>query len=41
MLGLCLALCAATIALPAHVYAPYFETWTTDGLTAAQASGAR
>jgi hypothetical protein len=28
--------------LPAHVYAPYFETWTTDGLaTTAQASGAR
>jgi hypothetical protein len=42
MLGLRLALCAATVALPAHVYAPYFETWTTDGLTAtAQASGAR
>ncbi len=29
-------------AFPAHVYAPYFETWTTDGLTAtAQQSGAR
>jgi len=29
-------------ALPAHVYAPYFETWTTDGLTStAQSSGAR
>jgi hypothetical protein len=42
MLGLCLAVCTATIALPAHVYAPYFETWTTDSLTAtAQASGAR
>jgi Glycosyl hydrolases family 18 len=27
-------------ALPSHVYAPYFETWTTDSLTAtAQASG--
>ena len=27
---------------PAHVYAPYFETWTTDGITPiAQASGAR
>ena len=27
---------------PAHVYAPYFETWTTDSLTTtAQASGAR
>jgi hypothetical protein len=29
-------------ALPAHVYAPYFETWTTDSLTTtAQQSGAR
>jgi hypothetical protein len=28
--------------LPAHVFAPYFETWTSDGLTStAQASGAR
>jgi hypothetical protein len=28
--------------LPAHVYAPYFEAWTTDSMTAvAQASGAR
>src|SRR4051812_46906592 len=28
--------------LPAHVYAPHFEPWTADGLTAtAQASGAR
>jgi Glycosyl hydrolases family 18 len=28
--------------LPAHVYAPYFETWTTDSLTTtAQESGAR
>lgn len=28
--------------IPAHVYAPYFETWTTDGLAAsAQRSGAR
>jgi glycosyl hydrolase family 18 (putative chitinase) len=28
--------------LPAHLYAPYFETWTTDGIaTTAQASGAR
>src|SRR5436190_15856560 len=28
--------------LPAHVYAPYFETWTTDSLTTtAQQSGAR
>jgi hypothetical protein len=33
---------AAPIPLPAHVYAPYFETWTTDGLTTtAQQSGAR
>jgi len=29
-------------ALPAHVYAPYFETWTSDSLTTtAQDSGAR
>ena len=42
MLGLRLAMCVATIALPAHVYAPYFETWTTDGLTTtAETSGAR
>src|SRR5262249_34809257 len=28
--------------LPAHVFAPYFETWTSDSLTTvAQASGAR
>jgi hypothetical protein len=28
--------------MPAHVYAPYFETWTTDGITTtAQQSGAR
>ena len=33
---------AAATPLPAHVFAPYFETWTTDGLTAtAQASGVR
>ena len=33
---------SAATALPAHVYAPYFETWTTDGITAtAQASGVR
>src|SRR5437868_5651080 len=32
----------AATALPARVYAPYFETWTTDGITAtAQASGVR
>jgi hypothetical protein len=30
------------VGLPAHVYAPYFETWTTDSLTTtAQESGAR
>jgi hypothetical protein len=33
---------SAPKAFPAHVYAPYFETWTTDGLTrTAQQSGAR
>jgi hypothetical protein len=33
---------AAPIPLPAQVYAPYFETWTTDGLTTtAQQSGAK
>jgi hypothetical protein len=33
---------AARTALPAHVYAPYFETWTTDSITTtAQQSGAR
>src|SRR5207253_3861939 len=33
---------SAATALPARVYAPYFETWTTDGITAtAQASGAK
>ena len=33
---------SAATALPARVYAPYFETWTTDGITAtAQASGVR
>src|SRR5262249_33248722 len=33
---------AAPAALPAHIYAPYFETWTTDSITqAAQDSGAR
>lgn len=33
---------AAGAALPAHVYAPYFETWTTDSIaTTAQQSGAR
>src|SRR3989440_11933850 len=29
-------------AVPRHLYAPYFETWTSDSLTAtAQSSGAR
>jgi Glycosyl hydrolases family 18 len=33
---------AAPTALPAHVFAPYFETWTTDSITqTAQDSGAR
>jgi glycosyl hydrolase family 18 (putative chitinase) len=33
---------AGATAFPSHVYAPYFETWTTDSLAAtAQASGAR
>jgi GH18 family chitinase len=33
---------AAPATFPAHVYAPYFETWTGDSLTAtAQQSGAR
>src|SRR3954447_3697094 len=32
----------AATGLPAHVYAPYFETWTTDGLAATtQQSGAK
>jgi hypothetical protein len=32
----------AATPLPAHVFAPYFETWTTDGITStAQASGVR
>jgi hypothetical protein len=33
---------AARTPLPTHLYAPYFETWTSDGLTAtAQQSGAK
>jgi hypothetical protein len=33
---------AAPTPIPAHVYAPYFETWTSDSLTTiAQRSGAR
>jgi hypothetical protein len=32
----------AAVPLPAHVYAPYFETWTSDAITTiAQQSGAR
>ena len=33
---------SAATALPARVYAPYFEAWTTDSLTTtAQQSGAK
>ena len=33
---------AAATPLPAHLFAPYFETWTTDGITStAQASGVK
>src|SRR5262249_4612163 len=33
---------AAPAALPAHIYAPYFETWTADSITqTAHDSGAR
>jgi hypothetical protein len=32
----------AAVPFPAHVYAPYFETWTSDAITTiAQQSGAR
>jgi Glycosyl hydrolases family 18 len=32
----------AAVPLPAHVYAPYFQTWTSDGITTiAKQSGAR
>jgi hypothetical protein len=32
----------AAVPLPAHVYAPYFETWTSEAITTiAQQSGAR
>ena len=32
----------AATPLPTHVYAPYFETWTSDGITAtADASGTK
>jgi hypothetical protein len=41
-LGVSAGRASAATALPAHVYAPYFETWTTDSLTAtAQQSGAK
>src|SRR3954454_19833936 len=41
-LGVCAGGASAATALPAHVYAPYFETWTTDGLAATtQQSGAK
>jgi len=48
--AVCVALLAAGAAsvavaatpLPAHVYAPYFETWTSDSITTvAQQSGSR
>jgi glycosyl hydrolase family 18 (putative chitinase) len=40
--GLTAGPASAATALPAHVYAPYFETWTTDSLTTtAQQSGAK
>ncbi len=36
------SIAAAATPLPAHVYAPYFETWTTDSITTlAQQSGSR
>ena len=41
-LGVSAGRASAATALPAHVYAPYFETWTTDSLTAtAQQSDAK
>jgi len=41
-LGVSAGRASAATALPAHVYAPYFETWTTDGLTTTgQQSGAK
>ena len=41
-LGVSAGRASAATALPAHVYAPYFETWTTDSLTATtQQSGAK
>ena len=42
LIGASSASAAAGAPLPAHVYAPYFETWTTDTITGvAQQSGAR
>ncbi|TMK88088.1 MAG: chitinase [Actinobacteria bacterium] len=36
------AAAAAAVPIPAHVYAPYFETWTSDAITTiAEQSGAR
>jgi hypothetical protein len=41
-LGLTVSGAPAAASFPTHVYAPYFETWTTDSLTTtAQQSGAR
>lgn len=40
--GLAAGRASAATPPPAHIYAPYFETWTTDGLTTtAQQSGAK
>jgi hypothetical protein len=40
--GAAVSVGAAATQLPARVYAPYFETWTTDSITSlAQQSGAR
>jgi hypothetical protein len=40
--GLAAGIAAAATPMPAHVYAPYFETWTTDTIAGiAQQSGAR
>jgi hypothetical protein len=42
ILGVASSAQASPAAFPLHVYAPYFETWTTDSLTmTAQQSGAR
>src|SRR5438552_17671504 len=36
------ATATAAVPIPAHVYAPYFETWTSDAITTlAEQSGAR